>query len=109
MSSPDFNAVIERLDRIEAALTRLSPAPRATAAPTAKRLTSGQACETLGVCRNTLRKYAAMGLCSVIRPSGQRGPNKRIYFLPDEIAALALGEDVAREHMARKKRKPRNP
>ena len=71
-----------------------------------KRLTTKQAVKALGVSSKTLARYAARGLCQQIRPSGKRGPNSRVYYLPDEIAALVQGEGAARELMA-KKRSPR--
>ena len=85
---------------------RVDPTP---AVPVAKRLTAKQAAAQLGCSTMTLSRRAARGLVSQVRDSGRSGPNARIYYLPDEIAALAVGEKAAQELMARKKNKRNGP
>ncbi|VTS01753.1 : HTH_17 [Gemmata massiliana] len=104
MSSND--EVISRLEALTAQVAKLAAAVssrsvKASADP--KRLTVAQVLAQLGVSRTTLRGYAARGLCTEIRPSGKRGGNCRIYYLPDEIDALAISEEAARDLMARKR------
>jgi len=100
-------AILDRLDRIEAALAKLVAGagvrtPEANPAARPLRLTTAQACAQLACKRTTLEGHAARGLCSQVRPKG-KGPGKPVYYLPDEIAALAVSEDAARELMARKR------
>ncbi len=98
-----------RLDALTAQVAKLAAAVSArpvtkvaTPAALPKRLTTQQAAAQLNIDRTTLHRYATRGLCSEIRPAG-RGRNCRVYYLPDEIEALAISEETARELMSRKR------
>ena len=113
MSDSDPSAIIlARLDALADQVAKLTATigakPRAErASDSPLRLTTTQACQRLNVSRKTLERAAAQGLVSQIRPSGRRGRGKPVFYLPDEIAALAVSERAAEEMMARKKRRNR--
>lgn len=106
----DDAAIIERLDRIERAIAalaelsagaRTAPARGHRASGKAYRLTTAETLAALRCSETTLRGHVARGLLAPIRPKG-KGRGKPVYYRPDEVAALAVSEDAARELVARR-------
>lgn len=105
MSSPEITLLLERLDRIEAALALALTAPQAVRSKpvvATRYLTTDEAREVLRCSRTTLEGHAARGLCSQVRPKG-RGRGKPVRYVREEVETLAVSEEAARELMSRKK------
>lgn len=110
---PDpLTVLLDRLASIEAKLDRLAaaPAPSPAKGTRAKRerapgkyLTTAEALDILRCERTTLDGHVARGLCRPLYPKG-KGRGKPVRYVREEIEVLAVSEDAAREHMARKKR-----
>jgi hypothetical protein len=105
VSSPEATAeILSRLERIDAALASLASGVRAPAPREGKplRLTTRETCVALRCSSKVLRGHAARGCLTQLRPKG-RGRGKPVYYLPEEVQALATGEDAARELVAKRK------
>lgn len=98
-------AILERLDRIEAALRRLASSAGARTARAAggPHLTTAEALAILCCSRTTLDGLAARGLCRQVRRKG-KGRGKPVLYVRAEIEALAESEEAAAELVARAKR-----
>lgn len=98
-------AILERLDRIEAALARLAPR-HAVARPDTPpaRVSKAQAARVLGCSTDTIDRYAARGLLVKLP---KRTPKCATFFHPDNVASLAQSEAHAREWVAARKYCPK--
>src|SRR5262245_56438524 len=96
-------AILESLLRIETALSSGDSARTFRRGnQRADRLRTTQAGAKLHRSETTLRGHVARGLLLPIRPKG-RGRGKPVYYRPDEVAALLVSEDAARELVAKRK------
>ena len=101
--------ILARLESLTAQVAKLAAvvtdrkSGRGPSKPQPLRLTTAQVLATLNISRTTLDGYVARDLCRPFRPKG-RGTGKPVYYAPDEIEALAISEEAARDLMARKRR-----
>lgn len=94
--------IIERLRRIEARLDALAGTRHAPAVRPA-RVTRAQAAAILSCSTWLIDRYAARGLLVKLPKPAGKGRNAAVYFAPENVAALAVSEDAAREWVAARK------